>query len=185
MPAPGCFGSSLAFDAGSPNCTACAAHADCATMVDKRRPQMMRLLDRFSDGTGKKMSEAWKTRAEKAAARKKPEPTPPAPMPDEEGVMALKTHLDLRAHSTIDKMVRNRIDPRHAHIEVVAGVNRIMAAVISALRERPHTMRELTACIAQSFSLSAQNAQRSTYATVSILTVCKRVQRNGATLELK
>lgn len=185
----GCFGSSLAFAPTSSICGGCTARDDCASLVDGRRPLMMRLLERFNDAQGKPMSLPWMTKEERKrhrAAEKALELADAAEgtFGDADAVMALKTHLDARAHPSIDRFVRMRINPKIATLEVVGGVSKCMAVVIAALRDRPHTMRELVARVAAQPSVSASSAQRDTYATVSILTVCERVKRSGKILEL-
>jgi hypothetical protein len=65
----GCFGSSLAFDGESDVCGHCVAQAECSKIVEDRRPNVLRLLDRFLDASGKPMSFPWMTRAERKAAR--------------------------------------------------------------------------------------------------------------------
>lgn len=186
----GCFGSSLAFAPKSTICGTCAARTECQQLVDNRRPLFLRLLDRFLDAQGKPMSLPWLSAAEKKAQRDEQRAAEKASKEaqvfgDADAVMALKTHLDLRAHPVINKFVRLRLNPMKAPIETVGAVTRPLAVVIQALRSRPHTMRELTSAVATACGYSAQNAQRETYATVSILTACGRAQLRDQLLELK
>lgn len=154
-----------------------------------RRPLMLRLLDKFNDAQGNSMALPWMTKVERKARRTAQAALELADAAedtfgDADAVMALKADLDARAHPTIDRFVKLRINPKVASLEVVGGVSRCMASVVGALRERPRTMRELVAHVAATTSATASSAQRDTYATVSILTVCDRVTRSGKHLEL-
>ena len=185
----GCFGSSLAFAPASTTCGSCTARADCESLVERRRPLMLRLLEKFNDAQGKPMSLPWLTKVERKDRRDAQRAADLADdaadtFGDAEAVMELKVGLDKRAHPLIDRFVLMRTNPKIASLEVVGGVSRVMSCVLSALRERPHTMRELTARVASQCAVTASSAQRDTYATVSILTACERVTRSGKTLEL-
>lgn len=185
----GCFGSTLAFAPQTSVCQGCSARVECEAKVEARRPTWLRLLSRFTDASGEKVAVAWLTPAErkklkqnrKAAALAEAERETYG---DQQSAMALKAKLDLRSHGLLDQLTMDRINPKVASLEVIGGFSDAMGALLSALRQRPHTMRELTATLAQRCSYSASNAQREAYALVSILTACDRAKRVDAQVEL-
>lgn len=60
-----------------------------------------------------------------------------------------------------------------------------MGAVVSMLKERPHTMTEITMGLTLRCSYSASYARRVAFDHISTLTACERTQRTGPTVELK
>lgn len=185
----GCFGSSLAFAPDSTACQSCSARVECEALVEARRPQLLRLLSRFTDAKGEKVAVAWlkpeerkKLRAaRKAAALAEAERETYG---DEQSAWALKSQLDKRVHGMFDDMTLERINPKVASLEIVGGFSNAMGALIVALRTAPQSMRDLTDTLAQRCAYSASNAQREAYALVSILTVCDRAKRVGPLVEL-
>jgi len=185
----GCFGSSLAFAPDTAVCQGCSARNECAAKVEARRPQLLRLLSRFTDAKGEKVAVAWLSKderkklraARKAAALAEAERETYG---DEQSAWALKSQLDKRAHGMFDEMTLERINPKVASLEIVGGFSNAMGALIAALRTAPQSMRDLTDALSQRCSYSATNAQREAYALVSILTVCDRAKRVGPLVEL-
>lgn len=90
-----------------------------------------------------------------------------------------------RTLSGVEQYKSRGINPNTASISDLGSASAQMAAVVSLLQSRPHTMKELTAGLALRCSYSASTALREAYAQVSILTACDRVQRVGPTVELK
>lgn len=185
----GCFGSSLAFAPDSTVCQGCAGRNECEAMVEARRPQLLRLLSKFTDATGEKVAVAWLKPAErkklraarKAAALAEAERETYG---DQQSAWALKSNLDKRAHALFDRLTMERINAKHASLEVVGGFSSAMGTMIAALRNEPQSMRDLTDTLSQRCAYSATNAQREAYALVSILTVCDRAKRVGPLVEL-
>lgn len=185
----GCFGSSLAFAPATSVCQGCDARLECEAMVEARRPQVLRLLSRFTDSKGEKMAVHWLKPAEKkklkanrkAAALAEAEAVTYG---DTVTVTALKAKLDKRSHGLLDQMSLAHINPKVHNLEYVGGFSKAMASIVAALRARPHTMQELTDALAQRCSYSATTAQREAYALVSILTVSDRAKRIGPSVEL-
>jgi hypothetical protein len=186
----GCFGSSLAFAPQTSVCTGCPARVDCETMVEARRPQMLRLLSHYSDPKGERMAVHWLKPDEKRRLKASRKAAALAEAEteiygDRLAVTAMKATLDHRAHGLLDQMTLARINPRVCSFEIIGGVSGAMRAVIALLSNRPRTMSELSATLAQRSGYSAQTAQREAYALASILTSCDRAQRVGPHLELK
>lgn len=152
----GCFGSSLAYSDKSSACKACPARNDCAAKVTARFPILMKLLERFYDGTGHTMAKAWRNALPKPPAPKRGVGRPPAPTPDPT-----------------------------TPIDALAAANPSMGAVVSMLKKRPHTVAELSMGLVQSCSYSASYARRIAFDHVSTLTACERVERTGPIVELK
>lgn len=100
-------------------------------------------------------------------------------------ILSLKATLDRRSHAMLDRMSKRRINPRLSSLEVIGGASASMLQVVSLLRDRPHTMREIADALAHRCNYTASNAQREAYALVSILTTCERATRNGPHVELK
>lgn len=185
----GCFGSSLAYAPQTTVCQACDGRAECEALVEGRRPQVLRLLSRFTDAKGEPMAVHWLTPAEKkqlkanrkAAALAEAER---ATYGSEDAVTELKAGLDKRAHSIFDQLTAARINCQTRSLEFIGGFSKAMATVILLLRSRPRTMQELTAELGSRCGYSASNAQREAYSLVSILTVCDRAKRSGPFVEL-
>lgn len=108
MQSLGCFGSSLAYNAKSSVCAACPRRDDCFEAVNKRHPILLKLLDRFSDGTGRTMAHAWRRGPQpfKTAPRGRPaktKPTSATPIDQiaasDPGMGAVVSMLQARPHS--------------------------------------------------------------------------------------
>lgn len=187
----GCFGSSLAFAPQTQVCQGCSAFAECEAKVEARRPQLLRLLSRFTDASGEKVAVAWLTPAERKKLRQARKAAALAEAEretygDQTTALALKANLDKRVHGLFDQLTLARINPKISSFEVIGGFSKAMAITVAALQSKPRvTMRDLTAALAQRCAYSATNAQREAYALVSILTVCDRAERVGPYVELK
>lgn len=152
----GCYGSSLAYSDKSRACKACPLRSDCAAVVTKRYPILMKLLDRFSDGVGNAMSHAWRNATPNPPTPKRPVGRPVTPEPD-----------------------------ANSPLETIAAANPSMGAVVSMLKQRPHTVAELTVGLVKNFAYSASYARRIAFDHVSTLTACERAERTGPIVELK
>lgn len=186
----GCFGSSLAFAPTTSVCKGCPRRSDCEALVEARRPQVLRLLSRFTDNKGEFMAFHWLTPAEKKklkAARKAKthEAVEAQVYGDRSIVMGLKACLDTRSHALLDRMTKARINVKRDRVEALVGFSTEMGIIVAKLRERPHTMQELIEIIETECSVTQATARRDTYALVSILTVSDRAKRVGPYVELK
>lgn len=155
----------------------------------KRRPTFMLLLSKFYDGKGDPMSWAWQTKAEKKA-RKKAERDAEVReaaiglMGDPSAFEDIRAKLDKRAHGLLNKILRRRLNPRSDNIEVLNSVSRPVAELVTALRAKPQTMRDLTDTLVTRCAQSQASAQRTAYSLVSVLTACERAKRVGPFVEL-
>lgn len=186
----GCFGSSLAFAPKTAVCQACDRRVECEALVTARRPQMLRLLSRFTDSKGEFMAFHWLTPAEKKkvkAARKlkAQQEIERQVYGDPSVVMGLKATIDFRTQPLLDRMTKARINVKRDSLEAVGGFSTELGVIIAKLRARPRTVMELTDMLASECSLTHATARRDTTALLSILDAADRIQRVGPNIELK
>lgn len=159
-------------------------------MVEARRPQMLKLLDRFYDQNGDKMSWGWLTDKEKKSerARRKINQLREIEIQvygSNDAAAELRSQINHAAHATFDRMTRKYINVRTTDIKRIGRFSKPMSALINMLRTRPHTMQEIIDGLVSECSLKSSTARDTAYALVSILTVSDRAQRVGPNLELK
>lgn len=186
----GCYGSSLAFAPETSVCQACDRQSECSALVEARRPDVLRLLSKFTDSSGEIMAFHWLTPDEKKKVRKGRKAKALAEVEaqvygDRSIVMGLKASLDKRVHPLLDRMTKARINIKRDRLEAIGGFSEAMGIIVSALRVQPRTMKELTDILATECNLTQSTAQRDAYALVSILCVSDRANRSDATVELK
>lgn len=182
----GCFGSSLAYEPKSATCTACPSHVECAAKVEARYPNWIRLLARFSDGSGKPMDEAWLTPADKK--RRKEERKLVALREAELQTFGdpavgqnLRETLDQRAHTYLDDCLDLRINPLTADMNELRKVSTAMNSAVVALLAAPTHRDSIAQSIASDCGLSARTAKRDTDALLAFLKRCGRITLNKQT----
>lgn len=190
MHSTGCFGSPLAFDKASAACQACKVQNQCAAEFKQRRPKFLRMISKFSDSQGERMTFHWLNKAEKKKVRELRkqaalEEAASATYGDIDTVTALKANMHQRAHVIFDKMVMARINvQRHDH-ETVGTFSKAMRTVLAQLKSGSCTLPDIASALVSSCSYSAQNARREAQALTSILIACDRAKKSGHKMELK
>lgn len=186
----GCFGSSLACDKQSNVCMACVKLDECHQQVEARKPQLLLLLSKFADIHGQPVSNSWMTKQERAAVAKKKKQSASV---ERETIMygcpdmaeEIRLKLDKRARPLFNRYTKAGVNIFKDSLSTIASIDRPMAETIKLLKLRPHTMKDLTAALAQKLTKSEAAAQRDAYVCASILTVSDRAHRVGPNLELQ
>ena len=190
MQSTACFGSSIAFDPKGDTCKGCAARQQCETQVTAQRPQFLRLLSRYVDADGEKMTFHWLTPAETKKVRegrkqKSLEDAQIATYGDTTTALALRATMHKRCHTTFDKMTLARINISHDDAELVGTFSKAMGAILGQLKAGARTLPQLTDAIVSSCAYTASSARREAQALTSILIAADRVTKRGHTMELK
>lgn len=186
----GCFGSSLAYEPKSATCNACPSHVDCAAKIDARYPNLIRLLARFSDSSGKPMDEAWLTPADKKARKEEREllalrEAELQTFRDPAVGQQLRMTLDKRAHRFLNDCIDLRINPLTASFDALQRVNQPMKSAIAALLTAPTHRDRIAQSIASDCGLSASTAKRDTDALLAFLKRCGRIALNNKIAEIQ
>jgi hypothetical protein len=186
----GCFGSSLAFDAKSAACKACAHRSACQKIVNDRYPKLMVLLSRFTDSGGKRMAEYWLSAADKKRLKERRKK-----MAQREAETALfgspaaaqqvRQGMSDEAAKLFDKLVAQRINPATASINTLKTVSAPLGSALTALESSPQSRATVERAIASGARLSASTAQRETKAVLSLLKRCGRIAQRNNKLEIQ
>jgi len=186
----GCFGSSLICNEQTATCSACPELVECSKIVEARRPQLLKLLSRFSYKSGQCVGYEWMTTSERRALNKGRKLNAQAESEirmfgSTERAEEIRMQMDKRARPLFNRFIKAGVNTFKDKLSVLSSFERSMGVVIGALQQRPHTIKELTALIVSKLNKSEAAAQRDAYVCVSILTVSDRAQSVGPNLELK
>jgi len=99
-------------------------------------------------------------------------------------VQALKSNIDQRSATVLDRMTKAGVNVCTDSLSVIASFDNRMGGVVRMLQARPHTMQEMTAQLASTLALSDATAQRDVYTRASILIAANRAKRTGSIVEL-
>lgn len=186
----GCFGSSLAYAPKSATCAACPARVDCGAIVNKRYPNLLRLLARFSDSKGVPMYEHWLNDKEK---RKLKELRKARAVREADGAtfgdpavgQQLRASLDQRAVPLLDKCVTHRVNPLTDELGKLRKVSKPLNSALAALFKAPTHRDTIERSIASESGLSASTAKRETDALLAFLKRCGRIAIRNNIVEIQ
>lgn len=186
----GCFGSSLAYSDKSAACTACPSRTECRQLVNDRYPLFLKLLARFSDGSGKTMAEAWLSPADKKRLRDRRKANAQreaetAVFGSPAAAQALRSSIDDRAVTHLDKCIANRVNPTTAPLGQLMRVSKPIQSALQALQSGAQHRDTIERAIASSSALSATTAKRETSAVLSLLKRCNRITETNNIVEIK
>lgn len=176
-PAPGCFGSLLAYAPSTAACQRCKAHVECGTRVGEVRPLTIKLLDRFTDANGRAMSWRWLTKGERAE-RKRSE------LAEDQIAVGLATSIDQRAGPIARRAAKRQINLTSASFPHLASLSPSLAALLERLQTAPATTDECAVFVAERMGVARATATRDAKALVSFLVSHGRAQQTDNLVEL-